>query len=274
VCNLYLYYSLDLHNRVIELLRAIYCDAPGGAGGVCSVASFDCKTDIFEKYFLSLDESALVPPEELEVISPGTAQDNDNNNNDDADDDSVSLVTKKTQAFDTSYANLMLTPAEEALLAESLRNPIHDICHPEDDNNFLSTGEPLEMLGHRLCTEISALPDQTLMRKRFNRHIPSDTCIADPIIALACKSLEDYMKNIMENLLTLRFGEQTLLRPPISYIFPNVSEDPNQTEQQTRNNTVYQRSVTEEDLNLLFRLKPWLLADMESELCLLNSDED
>lgn len=92
--------------------------------------------------------------------------------------------------------------------------------------------------------------------------------ISDSIAILACKSLEDYMKNLLENVATIKFGHQPLLRPPISYIFPNFSEDQNNEISIGERGGDYQKDkkVTEKDLNLLFKLKPWLLGDMESDL--------
>ena len=89
--------------------------------------------------------------------------------------------------------------------------------------------------------------------------------ISDSIAILACKSLEDYMKNLLENAATIKFGHQTLLGPPISYIFPNASEENAQKEELEIKGKL---NITEKDLNLLFKLKPWLLADMESDILL------
>ena len=123
--------------------------------------------------------------------------------------------------------------------------------------------------GNRSCTELKSLPDQNLMKSLFLRvsnaledplNLP---IISDSIAILACKSLEDYIKNILENVATIKFGHQPLLRPPISYIFPNFSED--QTETMVENHQIAGK-VTEKDLYLLFKLKPWLLGDMESDL--------
>lgn len=97
--------------------------------------------------------------------------------------------------------------------------------------------------------------------------------ISDSIAVLACKSLEEYMKNLLENVATIKFGHQNLLRPPISYIFPNVNEEEiaEGREDEENFNTKTPEIITEKDLNLLFKLKPWLLADMESDL-LLDDD--
>lgn len=124
---------------------------------------------------------------------------------------------------------------------------------------------------HRLCTELSTLLDQNTMKQRFlkiasnfndpNSAAPLAPTISDSVAVLACKALEDYMKTVMENLVTLKCGRQTLLRAPISYIFPNEQSDPlHETE------TEKEEIISVNDLNLLFRLKPWLLADMESFL--------
>ena len=93
--------------------------------------------------------------------------------------------------------------------------------------------------------------------------------ISDSIAVLACKSLEDYMKNLLENVATIKFGHQTLLRPPISYIFPNASEEEKAHKEEL--DIKVKSKITEKDLNLLFKLKPWLLADMESDLLLQDS---
>lgn len=130
--------------------------------------------------------------------------------------------------------------------------------------------------GNRSCTELSSLPDQNLMKSRFlkiaastadgNSYTPT---ISDSIAVLACKSLEDYMKNLLENAATLKFGHQSLLRPPISYIFPNVSEGENDEKFKGKEEEVtLSDKITEKDLYFLFKLKPWLLADMESDLVL------
>ena len=89
----------------------------------------------------------------------------------------------------------------------------------------------------------------------------------DPVAVLACKSLEDYMKNLLENMATLKGGTEPLLRPPISYIFPEYFDDFTGAEaaEATENKIL---KITEMDLNLLFRLKPWLLADMEYDIIL------
>lgn len=89
--------------------------------------------------------------------------------------------------------------------------------------------------------------------------------ISDSIAVLACKSLEDYMKNLLENAATLKFGHKSLLRPPISYIFPIASEEENKFEGESEK---FCGKITEKDLYFLFKLKPWLLADMESDLVL------
>jgi hypothetical protein len=91
----------------------------------------------------------------------------------------------------------------------------------------------------------------------------STPTISDSIAILACKSLEDYMKNLLDNVAAIKFGHQPLLRAPISYIFPNVSDDQNET---IIGDKLRVNEVTEKDLNLLFKLKPWLLGDMESDL--------
>lgn len=95
----------------------------------------------------------------------------------------------------------------------------------------------------------------------------STPTISDSIAVLACKSLEDYMKNLLENAATIKFGHQTLLRPPISYIFPGASEEENEGKAHVEELEVKGKlEITEKDLNLLFKLKPWLLADMESDI--------
>lgn len=76
------------------------------------------------------------------------------------------------------------------------------------------------------------------------------------------------MKNLLENAASLKFGHQNLLRPPISYIFPNVSEETDKVEGEKAKFCDGNFKITEKDLYLLFKLKPWLLADMESDLVL------
>lgn len=96
--------------------------------------------------------------------------------------------------------------------------------------------------------------------------------IPDSIAVLACKALEDHMKNILENLVTLKCGRQTLLRPPISYIFPSEKRPDSEEKSRPDRNPDDDSEIIEttealisvNDLNLLFRMKPWLLADMEA----------
>ena len=119
---------------------------------------------------------------------------------------------------------------------------------------------------------MSSLPDQSIMKQRFikisSEYLqdtvePDTEIIPDSMAVLTCKALEDYMKNLLENLATLKYGHQPLLRPPISYIFPNVQD----TNDIVGVNSVdYFGRVTERDLKLLFQMKPWLLADMELDL--------
>lgn len=141
----------------------------------------------------------------------------------------------------------------------------------------------------RKCTEIAALPDQNMMRKRFLRvalehHVPLDSnsiMIPDPIAALACEALEDYMRNLLENVATLKFGHQPLLRPPISYIFPNLTESEDKSGIEGEDEGESEGLINDDnckswndcddfvnlkDLKLLFKLKPWLLAEMEPEV--------
>lgn len=100
----------------------------------------------------------------------------------------------------------------------------------------------------------------------------TSTIIPDSIAVLACKALEDYMKNVMENLVTLKCGRQTLLRPPISYIFPNEMEEEEEEaevgilDSKANSTEIETEMISVNDLNLLFRMKPWLLADMEAFL--------
>ena len=77
------------------------------------------------------------------------------------------------------------------------------------------------------------------------------------------------MKTVLDNLVALKFGRQTLLRAPISYIFPGEWDSTchikdMMTETDTKETET--EEITVNDLNLLFRLKPWLLADMEAFL--------
>lgn len=96
--------------------------------------------------------------------------------------------------------------------------------------------------------------------------------ISEPIAVLACKALEDYMRNLLENVATLKYGHQSTLRPPISYIFPNCHDDENEED----NDNVAldcMTNVSRGDLNVLFKLKPWLLADMEADIISFESSE-
>lgn len=116
------------------------------------------------------------------------------------------------------------------------------------------------------------------MKQRFlrvgNDFITEDSAsvgvvaVPDPISVLACKALEDYMRNILENVATLKFGHQPLLRPPISYIFPNSTEAQSEVVEENEN------CINIGDLNLLFKLKPWLLADMEADIFGISTGTD
>ena len=127
-----------------------------------------------------------------------------------------------------------------------------------------------EIFTDRLCTEIFSLPDQNVMKQRFLRigsTIATDNInVPDLIPILACKALEDYMKNILENVATMKFGRQTLLRPPISYIFPNSTDPELETDNKDYLMAKEESEVTLKDVSLLFKLKPRLLADLESDL--------
>lgn len=128
-----------------------------------------------------------------------------------------------------------------------------------------------DIITERFCTEISALPDQNLMKQRFLRvgsHFNDNPSLPDSVSVLACKSLEDYMKNLLENVATLKFGHEMRLRPPISYIFPDEITTQNDELETgcSEAEAVECSAVSKKDLSLLFKLKPWLLGDMESDL--------
>lgn len=129
-------YFLELHNKVIELLRAIYCDS-GSSGGtssnLLSTGEIDgTGSNIFNSFAF---EFSLLPAEEADFPTE-KSQNEDSSvleaiNEDDALTPASTpfISNPKIKSFHTSIENLNLTPSEEALLAEALRNPLHVKCN-------------------------------------------------------------------------------------------------------------------------------------------------
>lgn len=141
--------SLELHNRVIELLRAIYCDSNSIliTTEINSNSSFSGSLDSF----LSSFEFNLLPPEEWfddleekdkdkdnkgdkdnkEDINNYNNLNTDNNlnnyNNLNSDNSEIIAANSSlsTRKFITSIEKIGLTTSEEALISEAMRNPIH-----------------------------------------------------------------------------------------------------------------------------------------------------
>lgn len=134
---------LELHNRVIELLRAIYCD---------STCSNQTRIEKDSENILNSFEFNLLPPEELEGKINFEIEDNETeiedlnieippfissstskyiieskitNTNTNIKTKTKTRIRRRTKGFKTSVNNLALTPSEEALISEALRNPIH-----------------------------------------------------------------------------------------------------------------------------------------------------
>ena len=150
----YNYYNtnhiLELHNRVIELLRAIYCD---------STFSNQTRTEKDSENILNSFEFNLLPPDELEGKINFEIEDDETEIEDhnleippsptskyisESSITNINTITitntitntnikaktkartrRKTKGFKTSVNNLALTASEEALISEALRNPIH-----------------------------------------------------------------------------------------------------------------------------------------------------
>lgn len=118
--SLSLYLLLELHNRIIELLRAIYCDSNSIliTTEINSNSSFSSSLDCFLNSF----EFNLLPPEE-------SFDDLEKDNKEDINNDNTEIIiinsSLSTRKFNTSIEKMGLTTSEEALISEAMRNPIH-----------------------------------------------------------------------------------------------------------------------------------------------------
>ena len=125
---------LELHNSIIELLRAIYCDS----NSILITTEINSNSSISGSLdsFLNSFEFDLLPPEErfddleeeeekeLDINNLNNDNDINNLNNDDSEIIVInsSLSTRK---FITTIQKMGLTTSEEALISEAMRNPIH-----------------------------------------------------------------------------------------------------------------------------------------------------
>jgi hypothetical protein len=128
----------ELHNRIIELLRAIYCDS--SSNSVTNEINPNSNSSL--DYFLNSFEFNLLPETANEKKKDGDEDEEENlitnyytedliyDNTHDLDDTVapqfiVINSNLKTCKFNTSIENLGLTSSEEALISEAMRNPIH-----------------------------------------------------------------------------------------------------------------------------------------------------
>jgi hypothetical protein len=108
-----------LHNKVIELLRAIYCDSSS-----ILVTSTSGSVDVNGTFssldsFLNSFEFNLLPPEE-------NYEKEEKQKFEDEGEEIIEIeMSPNTRKFNTSIENLGFTPSEEALISEAMRNPIH-----------------------------------------------------------------------------------------------------------------------------------------------------
>lgn len=109
-----------MHNKVIELLRAIYCDSTSilvtSVGGSVDVNGNFSSLDSFLNSF----EFNLLPPEE-------NYYENEEKPKFEEEGEEIIEVNMNPnmRKFNTSIENLGFTPSEEAFIAEAMRNPIH-----------------------------------------------------------------------------------------------------------------------------------------------------
>lgn len=127
-----------MHNRIIELLRAIYCDS--SSNSITNEINPNSNSSL--DYFLNSFEFNLLPETANEKKKDGDEDEEENlitnyytedliyDNTHDLDDTVapqfiVINSNLKTCKFNTSIENLGLTSSEEALISEAMRNPIH-----------------------------------------------------------------------------------------------------------------------------------------------------
>lgn len=140
-------YCLELHNRIIELLRAIYCDS--SSNFITNEINYNSSNSNLNS-FLNSFEFDLLPPDErreleevedIMVDTEDSAKDTKYTADDNNDDIQTDIQAKdshpqfinsylKICKFNTSIKNLGLTASEEALISEAMRNPIH-VNHPK-----------------------------------------------------------------------------------------------------------------------------------------------
>ena len=136
---------LELHNSIIELLRAIYCDS----NSILITTEINSNSSISGSLdsFLNSFEFDLLPPEErfddLEEEKKKEKEKDINNLNNDNDlnnlnnlndlnnlnnlNSGIVVINSRlsTRKFITSIEKMGLTTSEEALISEAMRNPIH-----------------------------------------------------------------------------------------------------------------------------------------------------
>ena len=136
---------LELHNSIIELLRAIYCDS----NSILITTEINSNSSISGSLdsFLNSFEFNLLPPEErfddLEEEKKKEKEKDINNLNNDNDlnnlnnlndlnnlnnlNSGIVVINSRlsTRKFITSIEKMGLTTSEEALISEAMRNPIH-----------------------------------------------------------------------------------------------------------------------------------------------------
>ena len=126
------FYFVEIHNKIIELLRAIYCDSGASTGSNSNLlSSVEIDGNNSSVYNCFAFEFSLLPAEEAD-LSGKTEQSEDAIALESVSDDIAMppastpfIANPKIKEFQTSVENLNLTAAEEALIAEALRNPIH-----------------------------------------------------------------------------------------------------------------------------------------------------
>lgn len=123
---------IEIHNRVIELLRAIYCDSPSSNCTVLaskttglSTGSDSLKVKISKDLSDSI-EIDLLPLEELDWDESDCFKDlNEEEQQEDLLRNFDFNFRARRRTFDTSISNLGLTTSDEAMISEAMRNPIH-----------------------------------------------------------------------------------------------------------------------------------------------------
>lgn len=284
-------------------MRAIYCgydqqttSSSSETGGNDNVENDINNHHHHHHLFLSYNE--FVP--ELYLSLDNSILDSSQNKNHVKSSSSTTTATFRPSSL------LKLSQSEETFITETVKIPLHLISNDKGDA-FISgvdlhrgSNSSNDMAINRIypsCQEIACLPDQNLMKNiilSIGSELIEDAAqgfdgennnfnfvVDDQIPILACKSLEDYLKNILENVLTLKTGNLPKLRPPISYIFNEYNNEDVDVEEvkleaieaiedvtnsHTSSDDSVPEIITENDLLTLFNLKPWLLADMKHDL--------